>query len=468
MANFLKSTGSQDHLDLLLATSEIGIWELDVATGKAERNLRHDQIFGHELPLPDWSADIFLSYVFDADRERVAQALSTSVQDGSPWSFDARIRRADGVDRWITARGIPKTDETGKMTKLIGYVIDITDTKQTEERLELLTRELNHRVSNTFTILNSMIRQAKTRARTVDEFAATLVDRLTALSRSNRVLTAHQSARSSLSGLLDMTLAPFTEWQSRITIEGPTDVWFSPEASEALSLIAHELLTNAVKYGALSNADGRITITVSGADSREIAITWREQDGPPIAPVRTSGIGTSILTHAMRDQGRVTLDFAPDGLVCDIVVFDSFRQTAPDRVAPASVAPFPHDEKSDARLADRKIMVVEDDPIIGLDIADILEMHGAVVIGPFTTRTAALQALEEPPDAALLDINLGRETSADVAIRLTELDVPHMVLSGQIDSSALGAAFSQATVMQKPFRESDLIAALSDLWPASN
>ena len=146
-SSFLES--GVDHLDLLLATSEIGIWELDATTGEAERNLRHDQIFGHDELLDRWSGEIFLSYVIEEDRERVGDLLNASLTEGKPWSFETRIRRADGVDRWISARGVPKFSDTGKVTKLIGHVLDITETKQSEDRLRLLSKELNHRVANT-------------------------------------------------------------------------------------------------------------------------------------------------------------------------------------------------------------------------------------------------------------------------------------------------------------------------------
>ena len=96
-SSFLES--GVDHLDLLLATSEIGIWELDATTGEAERNLRHDQIFGHDELLDRWSGEIFLSYVIEEDRERVGDLLNASLTEGKPWSFETRIRRADGVDR---------------------------------------------------------------------------------------------------------------------------------------------------------------------------------------------------------------------------------------------------------------------------------------------------------------------------------------------------------------------------------
>jgi len=453
------------HLDLLLATSEIGIWELDVATGDARRNARHDQIFGHNELLDSWSADVFLTYVFEEDRKRIGALLSTSVTDSEPWAFETKIKRADGAERWISAKGVPKFAEDGTMLKLIGHVIDITETKQTEDRLKLLTQELNHRVSNTFTIMNSMIRHAAKKTNTVDEFADTLMTRLAALSRSNRVLTAQESERSSLDEILKMEFEAFAGWRQRIYVEGNTHYWFSGEASEALSLIFHELLTNAVKYGALSVSSGKIVLSIRSGAGAQVLINWRESDGPLVAKDRQTGIGSSISQNAMREEGTVKLDFAAHGLVCDITVHDSFQREMPNvnDTQPAEPSANQHSYNPDTALNGRRILVVEDDPIIGLDIAGILASRGAIVIGPHTTNVTALMALGENPDVALLDVNLGRETTDEVALQLNELSVPFIVLSGQIDSSDLGSEFASGTVVPKPFSETQLVKTISDI-----
>jgi PAS domain S-box-containing protein len=461
-SSFLES--GVDHLDLLLATSEIGIWELDATTGEAERNLRHDQIFGHDELLDRWSGDIFLSYVIEEDRERVGDLLNASLTEGKPWSFETRIRRADGVDRWISARGVPKFSDTGKVTKLIGHVLDITETKQSEDRLRLLSKELNHRVANTFTIMNSMIRHASKKASNVEQLAETLTERLAALARSNRVLVAEEAERSSLLEILNMELEAFSGWQRRISISGETRVWFSGEASEALALIFHELLTNAVKHGALSVPSGGVDVTVSQGSGRQVCVKWTETGGPSLAGERRKGIGSTILQNAMRDQGTVTLDFAPDGLICDIVINDSFQREVPDTPVVASEEPqeleYEQPVVENQTFSGQRIMVVEDDPIIGLDISETLKSRGAQVIGPCTTVASALKAIRDKPDAVLLDVNLGQETTDAVASQLADLSIPFLVLSGQLDSSDLGDAFRGVSVMSKPFRERDLVSAL--------
>ncbi|SFJ71211.1 HWE histidine kinase domain-containing protein [Jannaschia pohangensis] len=458
-SSFLNEGG--DHLDLLLATSEIGVWELDAATGDAVRNLRHDQIFGHDALLDRWSAEIFLTYVFEEDRERVGELLRSALKDGEPWAFEARIRRADGVDRWISARGVPRLAPSGEVSKLIGHVIDITELKQNEDRLKLLSRELNHRVSNTFTIMNSMIRHASKKASTVEQFAETLMERLGALARSNRVLVAEEAKRSSLREILTMEMEAFAGWQKRISINGTTDFWFSGEASEALAMIFHELLTNAVKHGALSISSGHVAIDISTGPDRQVRIDWVETGGPALPRDRRQGIGSTILQNAMRGEGSVTLDFAPEGLICRIVVNDGFQREVPEAPLAPSTLSVEEPPAVDKSFSGVRVMVVEDDPIIGLDLSDILKARGATVMGPFTTVATALVALREGPDVALLDLNLGQETTDDVARQLSKLSIPFVVLSGQNDFSSLDEAFATAPLISKPFREQDLLNGLA-------
>lgn len=318
-----------DHLDLILATSEIGIWELDAMTGKALRNLRHDQIFGHDTFLPDWSAEIFFTYVHAPDRERVKQLMLDAIANGAIWSFETRIRRADGEDRWINAKGTPKFDAAGQVARLVGHVIDVTDTKANEDRLRLLARELNHRVGNSFAIMSSIVRQASRKTKTVDEFAKTLLARIEALARANRVLVAAEAERSTFREILAMELAAFGGWQDRVRVAGQGNVRFSPEASEALTLIIHELLTNAVKHGALSVPGGTVEVQVSGRDNDQTRIDWIERGGPPVAPTRRPGIGSAVLQSALRSQGSAEMDFRPEGLICTLTLTHRLEQESP-------------------------------------------------------------------------------------------------------------------------------------------
>ena len=465
MVDFLTKSTGEGHLDLILATSEIGVWELDASTGKAIRNRQHDRIFGHPEEKEDWSDEVFLSYVVDEDRQRVRSLLEASLQDGSPWQFETRIRRLDGTLRWISAKGMPKFDKAGTVSKLIGHVIDITDIKETEDRLRLISKELNHRVANTFAIINSMIRHTAKKATSVEGFADTLMERLAALTRANRMLVADERQRSSLEEIVDMELAGFSGWRERFEISGDAAVVFSGEASEALAMIFHELLTNAVKHGALSVPTGRVKIEIARGQKNETHIQWTERNGPPIPAQRRSGIGSSVLRNALRDEGRVPLDYAEDGPRCEIVVFSCYLRKQPvEPFRAAAPAPAPVPDEADI-FAGRQIMVVEDDPIIGMDIAEIFRSMGATVVGPLTTVPTALDALEASFDVAVLDVNLGHENTEEVAAQLRNRSIPFLILSGRMDTSDLFGAYESAPIMSKPFGERDLVRRLAAILP---
>ncbi len=433
------------HLDFLLATSQIGIWELDVTTGSAQRNAQHDKIFGHDKMLDEWSSDIFLSYVAADDRERVAQLLGKAVAGGHDWAFETSIYRADGEKRWISARGMPRFDATGAMTSLIGHVIDVTDTKRQEERLKLLTGELKHRVTNTMAVLRSMIRMTSRRVQTVEEFAETLGGRLDALTRANRLLMVEDAERASVGAIIDAGLEAFGEWQAHVSATGDTGVVLDAQASQALTLILHELLTNAIKHGALSNAEGRVNITLrSDIGARAVEIDWIERGGPPAMAEPEQGFGMKMLENALQGHGQVVTEFTGSGLHCRITVDQEVEENAGEGIS---------------ALDGARVLLVEDDPIIALDLEMTLQDCGASVVGPYATLTAAMPDLDPLPDVALLDVTLRDGTTEELARHLNELGVPFVVLSGAAAAS-LPAAYEGAPLVEKPYRDRDLAHTL--------
>jgi len=157
MENLIKE--NERRLNFSIQTSEMGIWELNVLTGEAWRSLRHDQIFGYETLLPKWTYEMFIEHVIPEDRNDVDDKFHNALLAGTTWEFECNIRRRDGAIRWIWAKGNPaEYNDQGKLVIFNGFVQDITDRKQAEEKLresEERYRELSI-VDNLSQLYNSM------------------------------------------------------------------------------------------------------------------------------------------------------------------------------------------------------------------------------------------------------------------------------------------------------------------------
>ncbi|MEI6396312.1 MAG: response regulator, partial [Verrucomicrobiota bacterium] len=131
---------SEAHLKFALETTETGAWELDLLDHQMERTLAHDRIFGYETLLTSWSYERFLGHVLPEDRPEMERTFSQAVATQSDWSFECRIRRADGKVRWIWVRGGHERDFGGKVNRMSGLVRDITERKRMEDRAQQLQK----------------------------------------------------------------------------------------------------------------------------------------------------------------------------------------------------------------------------------------------------------------------------------------------------------------------------------------
>ncbi len=121
--------------ELALASDELGVWRLDLATGKVWRSLRYDQIFGYSTLLAEWTYEMFLRHVLPEDRGAVADSYGSALAAKTDWDFTCRIRREDGEVRWIWAKGKPELDERQSPVAMFGFVQDISEQKRAETDL---------------------------------------------------------------------------------------------------------------------------------------------------------------------------------------------------------------------------------------------------------------------------------------------------------------------------------------------
>jgi PAS domain S-box-containing protein len=264
--------------------------------------------------------------------ERVFRAHVESHQQLKPLDIEFPIRHAKtGEIRWQRIVDAPRKMPNGKIV-WDGIQIDITDHKRAEEHLRLLINELNHRVKNTLVTVQSLSAQSFSRLnghadQDVHVARSAFEARLFALARGHDVLTRENWEGAHLSDILNEACAPY--WNhaaecNRIEIEGP-NLRVPPPMALSLSMALHELFTNALKYGALSNASGRIRISwncFTGSDGPRLAMRWEERDGPPVKVPSQAGFGSRLIEKGLARElnGSAHIAYEPEGVVCTIDV----------------------------------------------------------------------------------------------------------------------------------------------------
>lgn len=262
----------------------------------------------------------WLSAVHRDDRAEADRIFREANAARRAFRLDYRLRRSDGEWRWMIDAAAPRLGEDGTFLGYVGSVIDITDRKQWEQRLQLLSREVDHRAKNILALVQVIIRQ--TRARSVADFVRIVTGRLYALGRAHTLLSQAHWIGADLHRLIDEELAPFRQGPTaRVRVAGPA-VRLGPQAAQSLAMALHELATNATKHGALSAPRGVVDIEWTGGGEAPLVLRWTESGGPPVRQPDGTGVGLDLIRRNATDQlgGSVRFDWRPDGCVCEIVV----------------------------------------------------------------------------------------------------------------------------------------------------
>ncbi|MEF2550433.1 PAS domain S-box protein [Aurantimonas sp. A2-1-M11] len=316
---------TETRLRLAQEAAQIGTFDFDTRSGTLIWDNRCRAIFGISPDIPVTYETSFLEGLHPDDRDHVDASVAKVLEPDSDGIFDIVYRtigHEDGVTRHVKANG-QTIVENGATTRFVGAVRDVTDEKQAEERQLLLTRELQHRVKNTLAMVNALANQTLRRAANVQDGLAAFSARLIALGHAHDILTQTSWTSAPIAAIVANSLKThYTDDSSRILASGP-DLRLTARQSLALALGLHELATNAIKYGALSNDVGRVTVVwelahLSG--QQHLTFTWRETGGPPVEKPSVRGFGSRLIEQAMAAEfgGQVTINYAPEGLVCTI------------------------------------------------------------------------------------------------------------------------------------------------------
>jgi PAS domain S-box-containing protein len=258
------------------------------------------------------------------DWDKTLQMFRQAEQAENPqFEMEFRLLLPDGLVRWVAGKGEYLRDTAGKTLSSRGVVMDVTARKKWEEHQQLLINELNHRVKNTLATVQSIASQTLRNSATTQETREAIESRLFALSRAHDVLTRENWEGAGLKEIVTEAMAPYRhDHEERLHAQGP-DVRLSPRTALALAMALQELATNAVKYGALSNATGQIRIdwTIERhTDGPRLRLIWTESCGPRVEPPSRRGFGTRLIERSLAQDlsGEVRIDFAPDGVICTV------------------------------------------------------------------------------------------------------------------------------------------------------
>ncbi|MFC4256500.1 GAF domain-containing protein [Altererythrobacter xixiisoli] len=332
--------------------------------------------------------------------------------------------------------------------------------RRASERQELLIAELNHRVRNILSLIRGLISQTRDSTHTVDGFIGNLDGRIQSLARAHDQITRDRWGPARLTDLLETEARAYLGTsEARVTLSGP-EVLLEPVAFTTLALVFHELLTNAVKYGALSDS-GNVLIEWRLDEEGCLLIDWTENGGPAVTAPTRRGFGSTIIERAIPHDlgGDADLQYRLRGLHGQFCVPARYIAGISEK-ATRNAAPVPQHERPKP-LAGKQILLVEDSMIISLDAEDALRSLGASDICVFSAAAPALRYLEQAAvDFAVLDFNLGVETSERIAACLAERGVPFVFATGYgegVDSQA-GAA---APIIAKPYGAQEIASAFA-------
>ncbi|MBI0539304.1 hypothetical protein D9599_27635 [Roseomonas sp. KE2513] len=266
----------------------------------------------------------------------------TRAEETSGFQVEVRLCQADkGAYRWFQTRATPVRDAGGAFVEWLGTSTDIHDLRALQERQKVLVAELQHRARNLITVIRSTADKTLRGSADLGEFRDAFRDRLDALSRVRRLLSRlAEDDRVTFDELLEAEMAALDGAAKRVTLSGPLGVRLRSSMVQTLAIALHELATNAVKYGALGQPQGRLTVSWAlahdGPDGQPwLRIDWRES-GVAMPPAGTqpsgSGQGRALIEWALPYQfgAKTTYVLGPDGVHCSISLPASFSRARLD------------------------------------------------------------------------------------------------------------------------------------------
>jgi two-component sensor histidine kinase len=408
------------------------------------------------------SFDAFLQHVHDDDREMVRNYVRTANYAETTAELEFRVTSARGVS-WILARGRALNTGDTDTPRVLGTLLDVTERKSADSHQQLLMAELDHRVKNILANVAAIARLSSTNAVSVASFASALDGRIHAMSSAHDLLRQSSWTGVDLHELVEGALAPFRSRSSNDIVVDGDRIRLTSKFGQSMALVLHELVTNAVKHGALSTPGGKVSVgwsRVTTPEGDKIAFSWRELGGPLCGKPARNGFGLAVIRSAASECGGVAeMTFAPEGFEFDfqgdlstraLMVGTRHIAIIPKARGPLVAANVPAPRGS-------RILLIEDEALIAMQLKLDLEADGHTVVGPYAQLSEGLRAATDAAfDIALLDINLGADNSAPIAEILDHRMIPFAFTTGYNDLVFLPPHLREYPHLTKPYNPGDV------------
>jgi two-component sensor histidine kinase/CheY-like chemotaxis protein len=308
---------SEQRRSLAIAAGKMGSWDWDWVNGDWMWDEGQYQILGADPKTFVVSPANIQALLHPDDIGELRKALAHFAKGAKSYEAEFRIIRADGEIRWCVGTAAATIDKAGRVVRVSGVTVDITERKHAEERQNLLAREVDHRAKNALALAQSIVRL--TRGDNVKAYIRSVEGRINALARVHTVLSLSSWQGAEIRRLIDEELAPYAVGD-QIALSG-SELQLLPATAQTIALALHELVTNSAKYGALSTVSGRLSLKWTNEQGL-LRLFWEETGGPPVQEPTTRGFGTRTVIASIESQlgGEARFDWRREGLLCRLTV----------------------------------------------------------------------------------------------------------------------------------------------------
>src|SRR6202051_4859061 len=277
---------SEQRRSLAIAAGKMGSWDWDWVNGDWMWDEGQYQILGVDPKIFVVTPSNIQASLHPEDIGEVRKALAHFAKGAKSYEAEFRIIRPNGEIRWCVGTAAATVDKAGRVVRVSGVTVDITERKHAEERQNLLAREVDHRAKNALALAQSIVRL--TRGDNVKAYIRSVEGRINALARVHTVLSLSSWQGAEIRRLIDEELAPDSVGD-QISLFG-SELQLLPATAQTIALALHELVTNSAKYGALSTLSGRLSLKWANEQGL-LRLFWEETGGPPdpAAPTRRFG-----------------------------------------------------------------------------------------------------------------------------------------------------------------------------------